>query len=60
MITPRGRSFPFQTSMSEQIKLKPYEGLAPEVVWEFEVSPWRYVSNIAHQQSRQVRPVDRA
>jgi hypothetical protein len=23
----------------------PYEGLAPEVVWEFEVSPWRYVSS---------------
>ncbi len=23
----------------------PYEGLAPEVVWQFEVSPWRYVSS---------------
>ncbi len=23
----------------------PYEGLAPEVVWEFDASPWRYVSS---------------
>jgi hypothetical protein len=23
----------------------PYEGIAPEVVWEFNFSPWRYVSS---------------
>jgi len=23
----------------------PYQGVAPEVIWEFDVSPWRYVSS---------------